>query len=72
MRKEVIKVLHEMQKWRRGNGDVMPYSPKQFGIAIDVSIRVLRGMSDEHFNKLVNGENDICEAEQYLTEDDII
>lgn len=69
MRKEVIQILHKMQKWRRGEGRVMPYTPKQFGIAIDMSLRVLRGISDEDFNKLVNEGNDIREVGQTLFED---
>ena len=46
---EAIKVCKEMQKWRRGeypyDGEdsethkVMPYSPKEFGEAIDKLIR---------------------------------
>lgn len=46
MRKDIIKVLHDMQKWRRGGGK-MPHSPKAFGLAIDMCIRMLRKMSDE-------------------------
>ena len=68
MKKEVIRILHEMQKWRRGNGNVMPYSPKQFGIAIDVSIRVLRRISNEDFNRLLNEEDDLRKAGQTLSE----
>ena len=47
-----------MQKWRRGGGD-MPFSPKEFGIAIDDCIRLLRKLSDEQFNDLMNGKQEI-------------
>lgn len=43
-----------MQKWRRGGGD-MPFSPKEFGVAIDDCIRLLRKLSDKQFNELTNG-----------------
>jgi len=40
-----ITILREMQRWRRGEGPydkdeptTMPYSPKEFGEAIDVAI----------------------------------
>lgn len=36
-----IKVLHDMQKWRRGRKIPM-VSPILFGVAIDVAINVLR------------------------------
>ncbi len=35
---KAIEVLAAMQIWRRGDGDEMPYSPKEFGEAIDVAI----------------------------------
>lgn len=68
MRKEIIAILHGMQKWRRGKGKSMPYSPRQFGAAIDLSIRVLRGISEEEFNKLVNGKDDIRQSGQAVSE----
>lgn len=43
-----------MQKWRRGGGD-MPLSPKEFGLAIDDCIRLLRRMDDKQFNELTDG-----------------
>lgn len=51
--KEAVKIIHEMQKWRRRrNGvgfDPMPYSPKEYGRALDVAIRALRKeIRDEH------------------------
>ena len=51
-KKEAIKILHEMQKWRRKrNGvgfDPMPYSPKEFGEAIDFAMNYMRRTDDEH------------------------
>lgn len=47
--KETLSILQEMQKWRRGekpyDGDVpreIPYSPKEFGQAIDCCIGMLK------------------------------
>ena len=39
-----LKVLHDMQKWRRGKGKLtgMPFSSKEFGKAIDTAIKVMR------------------------------
>lgn len=54
MRKELIRKLHEMQKWRRGANIPMP-SPTEFGEAIDVCIRILRKLDDEQFKNLMNG-----------------
>ena len=54
MRRDVIKILHEMQKWRRGGKGEMPFSPNTFGAAIDICIRMLRRVSDEQFNQLMN------------------
>ena len=45
-----------MQKWRRGGGE-MPLSPKDFGLAIDDCIRLLRSMDDKLFNELMNDYN---------------
>lgn len=44
-----------MQKWRRGGGD-MPCSPTEWGVTIDDCIRLLRKLSDEQFNNLMNGK----------------
>lgn len=41
-RKTALKILHDVQKWRRGHGDDMPHSGKVFGEAIDFAIRELR------------------------------
>lgn len=45
---QALKVLQEMQKWRRGEypyddegGKSMPYEPSVFGEAIDVAIEEL-------------------------------
>ena len=43
-----------MQKWRRGGKGEMPY-PKEFGLAIDDCIRLLRKLNDKQFNELMNG-----------------
>lgn len=57
MRRKLIKILHEMQKWRRGGKGEMPFSPKEFGLAIDDCIRLLRKLNDEQFKSLMNGSN---------------
>lgn len=62
MRRALIRKLHEMQKWRRGGGD-MPFSPKEFGIAIDDCIRLLRKLSDEQFNDLMNGKDNKSDSD---------
>lgn len=45
-----------MQKWRRGANIPMPLTPKEFGEAIDDCIRLLRGLSDEQVNRILNGK----------------
>lgn len=57
MSKKLIKILHGMQKWRRGGKGEMPFSPKEFGLAIDDCIRLLRKLNDEQFKSLINGSN---------------
>ena len=42
-----------MQKWRRGHGSAMPFTPYEFGLAIDDCIRLLRGLSDEQVEKIL-------------------
>lgn len=54
MRKTLIRKLHEMQKWRRGSKTSMPLTPSEFGKCIDDCIRVLRKLSDEQFNRILN------------------
>lgn len=56
MRKVLIEKLHAMQKWRRGANIPMPLTPKEFGEAIDDCIRLLRGLSDEQVNRILNGK----------------
>ncbi len=46
-KKEALKILHEMQKWRRRTGknsfhDPMPFTPREFGLAIDYAISYMR------------------------------
>lgn len=48
-----------MQKWRRGGKGGMPFSPKDFGIAIDDCIRLLRKLSDKQFKEFMYGQKDI-------------
>jgi len=41
---EAIKIVKEFQLWRRGIDEgLMPYSPKEFGIAIDVLLNLAQG-----------------------------
>lgn len=55
-------ILQEMQKWRRGekpyDGDApeeMPYSPKEFGKAIDVAIEQMNmPVSVELINRIIS------------------
>lgn len=47
-----------MQKWRRGGKGGMPFSPTDFGIAIDICIRMLRRVSDEQFKELMNEDRE--------------
>ena len=59
MRRKLLRKLHDMQKWRRGGKGEIPFSPKEFGLAIDDCIRLLRNMDDKLFNELMYG-NDGC------------
>ena len=36
----------------------MPLTPREFGEAIDDCIRILRKISDEQFNGIINGKKD--------------
>lgn len=51
-KKEALKILHELQKWRRicdGVGfDPAPYSPEESGLAIDYAINYMGRTDDEH------------------------
>ncbi len=53
MRKRLIRKLHELQKYRRGGRMPLP-DPKETGHVIDDCIRVLRGLSDEQVNDILN------------------
>lgn len=53
MRKELIKKLHNMQKWRRGKHSPMPLSPTEFGEVIDDCIRLLRKLDDKKVNEIL-------------------
>lgn len=58
-KEQAIKVLSEMQMWRRGEGaysimgEVMPYSPAIYGEAIDYAIKY---MNDENIQSENKGE----------------
>lgn len=39
--RESLTILTKMQKWRRGLLRDMPYTPKEFGQAIDVGIEAI-------------------------------
>jgi hypothetical protein len=54
MRKVLLRKLHEMQKWRRGASIDMPLTTSEFGEAIDDCIRLLRKLSDEQVNDILN------------------
>jgi hypothetical protein len=53
MRKELIRKLHGYQKWRRG-ARIKALHPKDVGLMIDDCIRVLRKLSDEQVNEILN------------------
>ena len=53
MRKSLIRNLHDYQKWRRG-ARTNPLHPKVVGIMLDDCIRVLRRLSDEQVNGILN------------------
>ena len=55
----LLRKLHDMQKWRRGYGSSLPLSSYEFGQAIDDCIRILRGLSDEQVNRILNEKTDI-------------
>lgn len=58
MRKELIRKLRKMQKWRRGADMHMPYSPKEFGFMIDECIKVLEGITDEQYDEIHDTKED--------------
>ena len=59
MRKALIEKLIKMQKWRRGTGISMPYTPTQFGVMIDDCIHILQKLTDKQFNELLDGRQGI-------------
>ena len=56
MRKNLIRKLHEYQKWRRG-ARTPTLHPREVGLMIDDCIRLLRRLSDEQFKDLMNDNN---------------
>lgn len=59
MRKTLIRNLHLYQKWRRGARIEHPLHPKEVGLMLDDCIRVLRKLSDEHVNEILNEKKNI-------------
>ena len=53
MRKKLIERLHLYQKWRRG-ARIKAVHPKEVGEMLDDCIRVLRELSDEQVNDILN------------------
>lgn len=63
-KEEATTILTEMQKWRRGlppyDGETpdthrdMPYSPKEFGEAIDTAIECMTAPSIETIHKVIS------------------
>lgn len=53
MRKNLIRKLHLYQKWRRG-ARVNTLHPKEVGFMLDDCIRILRKLSDEQVNEILN------------------
>ena len=53
MRKTFIRNLHLYQKWRRG-ARIKALHPKDVGLTLDDCIRILRKLSDEQVNEILN------------------
>lgn len=53
MRKALIKSLEQYQKWRKGAEIPMP-RPNDISKWIEDCIRILRNLSDEQVNKILN------------------
>ena len=53
MRKTLIRNLHLYQKWRRG-ARIKPLHPKDVCLMLDDCIRILRKLSDEQVNEILN------------------
>ena len=64
MRRRVIRILSDMQKWRRGEDVGMPFSPAIFGIAIDVAIKILEKTSDKKFEKIIYEQENVSGIEE--------
>jgi hypothetical protein len=58
MRKQLIRKLHGYQKWRRG-ARIKALHPKEVGLMIDDCIRVLRKLSDEQVNEILNEKKNL-------------
>ena len=58
MRKDLIRKLHLYQKWRRGARIEHPLHPKEVGSMLDDCIRILRKLSDEQVNEILNEKKD--------------
>lgn len=57
MRKELIRKLQKMQKWRRGADMEMHYTGKEFGLMIDDCIRVLEKLTDKQVEDILSYGN---------------
>lgn len=58
MRKTLIRRLHNYIKWRRGDRIKAPH-PKEVGLILDDCIRILRKLSDEQVNKILNEKKNV-------------
>lgn len=58
MRKTLIGKLHLYQKWRRG-ARIKALHPKDVGLMLDDCIRILRKLSDEQVNEILNEKKNI-------------
>lgn len=58
MRKTLIRRLHNYQKWRRG-ARIKALHPKEVGLMLDDCIRVLRRLSDEQVNEMLNEKKNV-------------
>tara|TARA_S200002703_G_scaffold145900_1_gene140555 strand:+ start:3826 stop:3999 length:174 start_codon:yes stop_codon:yes gene_type:complete len=51
---EALKILQQMQLWRRGDPPYellgMPYTPQQYGEALDVAIELLKEKGEHPIN----------------------
>lgn len=59
MRKQLIRKLHGYQKWRRGASIEHPLHPKEVGLMLDDCIRILRKLSDEQVNGILNEKKNL-------------